>query len=874
MRSPPPTLSRRQERELRAAVARRERSAGPVVIEVRVEEGDTLESLARKTGLPAERIAAVAAEAAAGRGNGSVRGKGKGNAKGKEGKDEGEQQQQQLLVPGTALEFESPFEITPEVTAAVLRLEEIARSENLTREMADRQRDELVAALRERDRELGAQAAQAAALGGPRGGGGGAPRGGGRLGLGTALDVLLLVAAVSAAVVAAAASMGVVAALQKRSAERRAAREDAKAAAARAAAAAGGAGEEERGEQQGASGGRPRDWKQVVAETGRAAAEAAAAAVAAEVAIAAAAAGGQPAVPAWVLGKAVWRVRMASGVAEAAVPLPRRRGAGGPSTPTSSSSSSSPSSSSSSSPPAPPPPDLVWLAFEEEEDAEAWSRWLTAPGGPLSEGPPPSSSSGARSPQKGLPLASVVRAAPEQLHGAAKEAGRALAFVPGGGAFRPLPRPGEPQRLVLARLARAAHPQRCGVDLLGAAARAAAVAGAARVWSPTSGSGAAVVAEEYERTMARLEREAKEGKGEAAAEEAAAAAAAEEGGGGATEVEVEVEREEEAPRAAATAPAPSPPTPPPAPTPAPAPEGESTTAAAADETAHEPEPEAAAPQPPREAPSSRISVADLDRLRAAARGETEAQRRIRAGEPVASLFADEEEVADAVPASAAAPPAAGGAGEAELVDPLARNQGARASPEPTFDAVVVGHVGERFWYQNSPTAKTFAVPIMGVGRGERSLLEIHGVLPADFDAGFDDEDGGGGGVDGGGDGVRREGPKVFIVFEDPQDAERCAFIWHCSGLAASARADVQGVVKMRAGELDAEALYRRTVPLVFKKGSLRLKPDTPADALLTAFAAGATEQLVLSLPPPPPPTPPKEKEREEGEKVQAEAAKE
>ena len=150
VRSPPPTLSRRQERELRAAVARRERSAGPVVIEVRVEEGDTLESLARKTGLPAERIAAVAAEAAAGRGNGSVRGKGKGNAKGKEGKDEGEQQQQQLLVPGTALEFESPFEITPEVTAAVLRLEEIARSENLTREMADRQRDELVAALRER----------------------------------------------------------------------------------------------------------------------------------------------------------------------------------------------------------------------------------------------------------------------------------------------------------------------------------------------------------------------------------------------------------------------------------------------------------------------------------------------------------------------------------------------------------------------------------------------------------------------------------------------------------------------------------------------------------------------------------------------------
>ena len=59
---------------------------------------------------------------------------------------------------------------------------------------------------------------------------------------------------------------------------------------------------------------------------------------------------------------------------------------------------------------------------------------------------------------------------------------------------------------------------------------------------------------------------------------------------------------------------------------------------------------------------------------------------------------------------------------------------------------------------------------------------------------------------------------------------------------------------MTARELDAEALERRAVPLVLRRGSLRLKPDTPADALLVAFAAAATEQLVLSVPPPPPPT--------------------
>ena len=728
---PPPSLSRKQERELRAAIARRERAeresgAGPVIIEVVVERGDTVESLAKKTGLPAETIAAVAAEAAA---EAASQGKEKGN------QDTGDQQKRQerlVLVPGTSLEFESPFLITPEVTAAVLELDRIAKSEKLTKEMADRQRDELVASLREQDRAMGAQAAAAA-----RGGGVGV--GGHGRALGMALDVLLLFAAVSAAVVAAAASMGVVAALQKRSIERKAAAmEEERAAAAAARAAAAGGEEEEGGEGQekGNAGRRrrTRDWKQVVAETGRAAAEEAAA-EAAEAEEAEANDDLPAAVPAWALGKAVWRVRMASGVAEAAVPLPprpQRR----------SSSASSSSSSSSRRAPPPPPPDLVWLAFEEEKDAEAWARWLTAPGGPLSEPPSSPKSSRSSSSSLNIPVASVVRAAPEQLHGAAKEAGRALAFVPSG-AFRPLPRPGEPQRLVLPRLAKAAHPQRCGVDLLLPAERAAAVETAKKVhgWAPTSGSVAADVAEEYDRTMAMLEREAREKREREEAREEEEEEEREKGD--AIEVEVEKEISPPPPKAAAT------------------PAETTNTAAAA----------AAAPLLPG-IPNS-VSMENLDLLRAAARGETETQRRIRAGEPV--VFADDDEVASAVPGPSPFSDSSphfkdgnrGKGGDFVVVDPLARALGAaramKSSPEPTFDAIIVGHVGQRFWYRGCPEGTPFAVPVMDLGGGTRGLLELEGILPAGFDAGFgfgddddeeddddDDDIGGGGGGRGSG----------------------------------------------------------------------------------------------------------------------------
>ena len=765
-------LSRREQRELRAVLARRERDTGPVIIQVRVEEGDTLESLSKRTGLSQEKIAAAVAA-----------------GKGKTRKGE-----QLVLIPGTELEFESPFKISTAVTAAVLELEELESNEKLTKEMADRQRRELVAMLREHDRVLGAQASSALA------------RSRSPLGraLSTALDVMLLFASVSAVFVAGAASMGVAAALQKRSRERKAAAAEAAAAAAKE------GGEEEEGENKKS---KRRDWSQVVAEAMRAAAQEEKAASAAEQekqdpdAVAAAAAAAAPRVPAWVLGKAVWRVRMASGVAEAAVPLPRPKA-----------KASSSSSSSSSSPPTPAPPDLVWLAFEDEKDVEAWSRWLTAPGGPLADDSSSSSnkssskSSASSSPSPNLPTASVIRAAPEQLHGAAKEAGRALAFVPKG-AFRPLPRPGESQRSVLMRLAKAAHPQRCGVDLLGPTERAAAVESAkVHGWAPTSGSSAAEVAEEYERTMAKLERE-EMGKER------------EEGG---DTIEVEVEKE--------TLPPPPPPT--------------TTTTKAATPPSSPPPAETAAPKTRPEIPNS-VSMENLDKLRAAARGETGTQRRIRHGEPV--VFADEEEVANATsPSSAPSSRGEGGGSEEEgddddgdVIDPLAFNT--KSSPEPTFDAVIVGHVGQRDWYR---ALGVIAVPVLDLGGGERGLLEIHGVLPPDFDAGQRRAEEAGEEEDDDEEEEEEEetGPTVVVAFEDHDDAQRLALIWHCSGLAAAARAEVQSVTGMSAGELDAAALRRGAVALVIKKGALRLKPQTPADALLTGFAAAAAEQLVISLP--------------------------
>ena len=64
-------------------------------------------------------------------------------------------------------------------------------------------------------------------------------------------------------------------------------------------------------------------------------------------------------------------------------------------------------------------------------------------------------------------------------------------------------------------------------------------------------------------------------------------------------------------------------------------------------------------------------------------------------------------------------------------------------------------------------------------------------------------------------------------------------------------------MKMRAAELDAEAALPKDGAAGDQKGRVAAGADTPADALLTAFAAAATEQLVLSVPPPTAPTPPK-----------------
>jgi hypothetical protein len=142
------------------------------------------------------------------------------------------------------------------------------------------------------------------------------------------------------------------------------------------------------------------------------------------------------------------------------------------------------------------------------------------------------------------------------------------------------------------------------------------------------------------------------------------------------------------------------------------------------------------------------------------------------------------------------PPGTGGKKKEVVVDPLARALGSKASPEPTFDAVLVGHVGQRFWYRDSQPgseeAATFAVPVMDVGRGERGLLELRDVLPAGFDAGFGFQE------ENDKDGNTNFRPTVFVALEDPSDAERLAFVWHCSGLAASARAEVQGFTLMRA----------------------------------------------------------------------------
>ena len=106
--------------------------------------------------------------------------------------------------------------------------------------------------------------------------------------------------------------------------------------------------------------------------------------------------------------------------------------------------------------------------------------------------------------------------------------------------------------------------------------------------------------------------------------------------------------------------------------------------------------------------------------------------------------------------------------------------------------MLVGHVGERFWYRTvSHGENAFAVPLIDMGNaGRGACWRSTGCFPADFDAGFDDEDESDGNDDGDGDGVRREGPKVFIVFEDPGRRALVASIWHCSGLAVAANAEV------------------------------------------------------------------------------------
>jgi len=134
---------------------------------------------------------------------------------------------------------------------------------------------------------------------------------------------------------------------------------------------------------------------------------------------AAARAGALPnALPVWLTGPAVWRVRLATG-GEANVPLP-------------------------------PPPDApagtaatrCWLAWEAQADAVAWAAWLAG---------------------AGLGGAASVRAAPETLSEEAAAAGRELVYVPAG-AVRVAP--GDAEASALASLAARAHERRGGAAIV------------------------------------------------------------------------------------------------------------------------------------------------------------------------------------------------------------------------------------------------------------------------------------------------------------------------------------------------------------------------------------------------------------------------
>lgn len=159
-----------------------------------------------------------------------------------------------------------------------------------------------------------------------------------------------------------------------------------------------------------------------------------------------------------------------------------------------------------------------------------------------------------------------------------------------------------------------------------------------------------------------------------------------------------------------------------------------------------------------------------------------------------------------------------------------------ASPAPTFDPVLVGAVGELNWYRSLPFA---AVPVLDLGGGSNGLLTLAGILPP-IEEGEGDGDGEGG--------ESSETPLVVVAFESQEDAERLAFVWHCSGAARAAGAEIGSLRAMTPEELDgaAESLGGAARAVVFKRGALRLAPGTPADALLAALAAGAAEQLLLS----------------------------
>lgn len=231
----------------------------------------------------------------------------------------------------------------------------------------------------------------------------------------------------------------------------------------------------------------------------------------------------------------------------------------------------------------------------------------------------------------------------------------------------------------------------------------------------------------------------------------------------------------------------------------------------------------------------------LDQLLDAARGRTPTQRG-RGGADVARQA--EPEVVPSVPFADGGEFDDEGDGGEGSQSP-ATFKPPRSAPAPTFSAVLVGAVGERNWYRSLPFA---AVPVLelggggGGGGGGNGLLTLAGILPpTEPDAGGEEE-----AEEEDSSSSSSEGPLVVVAFESREDAERLAFVWHCSGAASAAGAEVGSLRAMTPGKLDAAAESIGARAMVFRKGALRLAPGTPADALLAALAAGAAEQLLLS----------------------------